>query len=460
MLVIARRLAPKRFAPAAQALRRASLLPSAHYLALVADGKITRDEHQLTALAALDRVYAAVEGYAPPAPAPAQPSGGLGGALGAFARRVGLADAPAAKQARGYDSKAPRGAYVHGGVGAGKTFTMDMFFDLAPTASKQRVHFHAFMLSVHRRLHDLQGDDRIKLVADDVLREGALVCFDEFQVTDVADALILSQLFGTMWARGVVTVATSNRPPGDLYEGGINRGYFLPFIDLLRRHCVVHEVGSSTDYRRLLSDGMDEFLFVARDGENQDDANAKCDDFFSQLLDGAEPRSLDLNVAFNRTLHVRQAHPDGTIGRFDFDELCSVELGSSDYRALAGQFRAVLVEGIPVLTLEEHDKARRFITLIDELYEADCALACSAVAPPDHLFRGRSGETTRDEESKHETGGIEVKVGEMFGIDVAQSSGKTVGDLASVRELAFAFERASSRMTEMCSKSWWQKAQP
>ena len=216
-LRVARRLAPQRFAPAAQALRRASLLPSAHYLALVADGKITRDEHQLTALAALDRVYAAVEGYAPPAPAPAQPSGGLGGALGAFARRVGLADAPAAKTARGYDSKAPRGAYVHGGVGAGKTFTMDMFFDLAPTASKQRVHFHAFMLSVHRRLHDLQGDDRLKLVAADVLREGALVCFDEFQVTDIADALIMKALFEHLFEGGAVVVATSNRRPRDLY---------------------------------------------------------------------------------------------------------------------------------------------------------------------------------------------------------------------------------------------------
>ena len=427
----------------------------------VSAGSLVGDGAQRRAASRLDSLAAALDGYDNREAFEGYDRAGRGGA--AAPGRPGIV--------------VPRGLFLHGPVGTGKTMVMDLFHEHVPVPAKRRVHFHSFLADVHRRIHALKRRDLaergrdfavdtsvernpIHRVATQLASEVSLLCFDEFQVTDVADALILSQLFGTMWARGVVTVATSNRPPGDLYEGGINRGYFLPFIDLLRRHCVVHEVGSSTDYRRLLSDGMDEFLFVARDGENQDDANAKCDDFFSQLLDGAEPRSLDLNVAFNRTLHVRQAHPDGTIGRFDFDELCSVELGSSDYRALAGQFRAVLMEGIPVLTLEEHDKARRFITLIDELYEADCALACSAVAPPDHLFRGRSGETTREEESKHETGGIEVKVGEMFGIDVAQSSGKTVGDLASVRELAFAFERASSRMTEMCSKSWWQKAQP
>ena len=252
-------------------------------------------------------------------------------------------------------------------------------------------------------------------------------------------------------------MATSNRPPGDLYEGGINRGYFLPFIDMLRRHCIVHEFKSSTDYRRLLSEGIDEFFFVADDGDfdGRNSAKKKCDEIFKELLGGTEATSIELDVAFNRSILVRQAHPDGIVGRFTFEELCNIELGSSDYRSIAQEFEFIIIEEIPTLTLKEHDQARRFITLVDELYEAQCTLVCSAVAPPDRLFHGREGAVN---ENKEMPGSIETKVGEMFGIDVAQSSGKTVGELASVRELSFAFERAASRLTEMCSEWQFKKA--
>ena len=376
--------------------------------------------------------------------------------------------------------RVPRGMFIHGAVGTGKSMLMDTFYEHARVAKKRRVHFHSFMADVHKRIHRMKHRDLAKhgrsfsvdtseernpilRVATELSGEVSLLCFDEFQVTDVADALILSQLFGTLWARGVVVVATSNRPPSDLYEGGINRGYFLPFIDILRRHCVVHEFKSSTDYRRLLSDGLDEFFFVSDENGGFDNASKQCGDIFEQLLDGASACPIELDVAFGRTISVRQAHPDGIVGRFTFDELCNVELGSSDYRLIAQEFQFVIIEEIPTLTLKEHDQARRFITLVDELYEAGCALVCTAVAPPDELFTGREGVTPQQQKFAQEKNvsdeSIEAKVGEMFGIDVAQSNGKTVGELASVRELAFAFERASSRLTEMCSKSWWRKAQ-
>lgn len=369
----------------------------------------------------------------------------------------------------------PRGMYLHGAVGTGKSMMMDTFFEHAQVDRKRRVHFHAFMADVHCRIHKLKQRDLalygrsfavdtseernpIRRVATELAEEVSLLCFDEFQVYDVADALILTQLFGEMWARGVVVVATSNRPPGDLYEGGINRGYFLPFIDMLRRHCIVHEFKSSTDYRRLLSEGIDEFFFVADDGDfddGQNSAKEKCDEIFQELLGGTEATSIELDVAFNRSISVRQAHPDGIVGRFTFEELCNIELGSSDFRSIAQEFEFIIIEEIPFLTLKEHDQARRFITLIDELYEAQCTLVCSAVAPPDQLFHGREGVAAEKEDTPES---IETKVGEMFGIDVAQSSGKTVGELASVRELAFAFERAASRLTEMCSNRQFKKA--
>lgn len=360
----------------------------------------------------------------------------------------------------------PRGLFLHGQVGTGKSMLMDLFFEQAPVERKSRVHFHSFLQDVHTRIHRLKQQDLqmygrsfhvdtsraanpIVRVAQQYASEVTLLCFDEFQVTDVADALIMKQLFEVLFQKGTVVVATSNRPPEALYEGGLNRSYFMPFIDLLFHHCIVHEIRSDVDYRRLLSENMEDCFLVDNSADFRETRRIM-DESFERLLDGSTPEMAILSASFSRSLTVEQAHPEGLVGRFQFDELCNRELGSSDYRAIARHFSIVILEGIPLLNLKDHDQARRFITLVDELYEGKCALLCSAVAYPEYLFV--DGHNTTDNSESMET-----KVGEMYGIDVAQSTGRTVGELASVRELSFAFRRAASRLTEMCSRKWWER---
>ena len=355
----------------------------------------------------------------------------------------------------------PRGLYIFGEVGTGKSMLMDTFFAHVPISKKRRVHFHAFLQEVHQRIHALKQHDiqekgrdfhidtsehnnPILRVAKQLAAEVSLLCFDEFQVTDVADALILKQLFSTLFQYGTIVVVASNRLPTDLYEVGINRSYFSPFIGLLEHHCIVHKLESTLDYRKLLSQDMDSFFFVGPQ-------NDKLDEAFERLLNGATQTSMKLPVGFQRHIVVHRAHPEGLVGRFTFEELCQREVGAADYRAVAQKFSVVLVENIPRLNLKQHNEARRFITLVDELYEHQCALMCSAYYPPEDLFLD-------SHEDSAPPSAIEIKVGEAFGIDVAQSTGNTVGALASVRELSFAFQRASSRLSEMCSRKWWDQA--
>jgi len=294
-------------------------------------------------------------------------------------------------------------------------------------------------------------------------------------------------------------VATSNRRPRDLYEGGVNREYFLPFLDLLERFCLVHHLSDGVgdgdggsggkDYRRIRSgvdlpgngSGFSEHYYLTREGnEEGEKSSLKMDRLFQSF--GGEHDSqhqpqqpLVLPVHFQRTISIPRYHSN-VIASFAFDELCTTELGSSDYQAIANHFRIVMIRDVPVLTLRHPDRARRFITLIDELYEAGCCLIISAVDVPDRLFVGKETTTVAtttpttsaslDRESHSDGastssddpgGSMGTNSGDVLAIDVAQVQGTAVSELASVKELSFAFNRAASRILEMCSEAWWEE---
>ena len=339
------------------------------YRSLVADHNYAFDPSQAALAEKLDALRVKLKGYR----AETKPLG--------LARFFG-ARAP----------EAPRGLYVYGDVGRGKTMLMDLFFEAAEASPKRRVHFHAFMADVHARLHvwrqarkkgEVSGDDPIVPVAADLAKEASLLCFDEFAVRDIADAMILARLFSALFASGVVMVATSNVAPDDLYKDGLNRALFLPFITLLKERSDIVALSARTDYRlEKLSRAP---VYRTPLGSQ---ADAALDDAFLALTGrrrGA-PARIEL---LGRFLDVPQAI-DG-VARFSFDELCRRPLGSPDYLALAEHFHTLIVDHIPVISANERNEAKRFITLIDALYDLRVKLVASAAAEPEGLFSGHEG---------------------------------------------------------------------
>ncbi|MDA1058453.1 MAG: cell division protein ZapE [Proteobacteria bacterium] len=277
----------------------------------------------------------------------------------------------------------PKGLYLWGGVGRGKSILMDLFYQNIESVPKKRVHFHAFMLDVHARVFQLRRDpsnngDPLKEVAKQIATETTLLCFDEFQVTDTADAMILSRLFKKMFERDVIVVATSNRPPLDLYLGGLNRDLFLPFVDMLIDRSVVSHLDGAKDYRleQLRSIGV----FHTPLGPTSDSELAAA---FHQLTGRDRGDPLELRVQ-GRSLTV-QSTASGA-GQMTFAELCERPLGSADYLAIAETFNTLIVSGIPLMGPEKRNEAKRFTTLIDALYEHRVNLICSADAAPDQLY--------------------------------------------------------------------------
>ncbi|MFO1017694.1 MAG: cell division protein ZapE [Hyphomonadaceae bacterium] len=279
--------------------------------------------------------------------------------------------------------KPPRGLYIWGPVGRGKSLLMDIFFETAPVAKKRRVHFHEFMLARHAFLRDARAkgagqDQLIAQAAKQVADEARLLCFDEVQVTDIADAMILGRLFERLFAEDVVIVCTSNRPPDDLYKNGINRQLFLPFIDLIKSKLDVTQLAGPRDYRleRLLAAPV----YYAPLGPAAEDS---MDRAWARLTHGARPQSVVLDVG-GRALKVdREA---AGVARFKFDELCARPLGAADYLEIAERFHTVLLEDIPKLNPSKREEAARFRTLIDALYEAKVKLVASADAAPELLY--------------------------------------------------------------------------
>ncbi len=286
----------------------------------------------------------------------------------------------------------PRGLYLWGGVGRGKTMLMDLFFDSLTVRARRRTHFHAYMAEVHERIHawrqqlkagTVEGDDPIRPVAAALAAEAAILCFDEFAVTDIADAMILGRLFTALFGLGTVVVATSNVPPSGLYRDGLNRALFLPFISLLEERAEVHELRSRTDFR-MEKIGDTPAYFTPADAA----ASSALDGLFGRMAGEAPARPATLTVHGHPVEVPRQAPG---IARFEFSDLCSRPLGASDYIAIARAYGTVLIDRIPVLGPDQRNEARRFITLVDVLYERHVKLFASAAGEPEGLFGAETG---------------------------------------------------------------------
>ncbi|OCX65765.1 ATPase [Thioclava sp. SK-1] len=350
------------------------------YDARVADGTLNADAAQRAVLPMLERVRQALE-------APIERKSGLKALFGRKAT-------PAAIQ----------GLYLWGGVGRGKSMLMDLFCD-AVDVPKRRVHFHGFMQEVQSKIEvarRAKAEDAIRPVAIEIASQLRLLCFDEMQITDIADAMIVGRLFELLFEQGVTVVTTSNRVPNDLYKDGLNRQLFLPFITLLQERLQVHEIQSETDYRlNRLSGQQVYFTPAGREGR------AHMDALWHALGGSDDSEKLVLTVK-GRDVVIPQFH--NGVGRAGFWDLCGAMLGPGDYLEIAQAVRVLMLDDIPQLSVSNFNEAKRFVTLIDALYEAHVRFICSAVAIPEHLYNEGRG--------------------------------------------SFEFERTASRLREMQSESW------
>ena len=340
------------------------------YRDMLASGALSTDPAQAAAAERLQDLWAKLKGYDP------APHAERAGFINRLLRRHAVDEAPSG----------PGGLYLVGEVGRGKSMLMDLFYEQAAVKRKSRIHFHAFMQDMHARSFAWkqrhQGDP-IPELADEIARDSALLCFDEFQIIDIADAVILARLFEALFAREVVIVATSNTLPDDLFRGRPGRDALLPFIALLKQRLDVLVLDGQRDFRRQRPRGLPTW-YVPADGR----ADAALDRAFADLAAGAVAKAERLTVQ-GRTLRVPLA-ADG-VARFDFTALCGQALGAGDYLALATHYRTLVLDGVPRLGPDNYDLARRFITLVDALYEHRVKLLASADAPPDQLYQRGEG---------------------------------------------------------------------
>src|SRR6266702_1636649 len=346
----------------------------AHYQALVSSGAIEPDSAQAEAAEAFAGLEQQLASYKP-------------------LRKQSLLGRLFADK----DEAPPRGLYVHGDVGRGKTMLMDMFFQQSLVVHKRRAHFHEFMADVHERIYgfrqniargEIADGDVIALTAASIFEQAWLLCFDEFHVTDIADAMILGRLFSKLFELGTVVVATSNVAPDDLYKGGLNRALFLPFIAQISGHMDVLRLDARTDFRLEKLTGVKMWLVPA-----DRDADAALDKAWAKMTGKAPCKPRDISIK-GRVLDV-PCSAQG-VARFSFTDICEKPLAASDYLRLAHDYHTIMIDRIPVIDYPERNAAKRFIALIDTLYDNAVKLMASAQADPLSLYLAAEGNEANE----------------------------------------------------------------